>query len=215
MEAMAISIYHGEDIISITTIFSECYSMNIPPRYTYCVLITAILAVIGYFIFPAMAIGVLIGGLVSSLFAFSDAKEKSEDASPSTLSPVTIPKTTPVVTSAITSDEDETQIITRAEYAGEVKTIYVGNLPYRANEAAIRKLFSEYGLVLSVRLVKDRDTGKRRGYGFVEMPSADADAAIAALNEAEYLQRTLKVREANEKKEALKPEDESAISAEL
>ena len=44
--------------------------MNVPPRYTYCVLITAILAVIGYFIFPAMAIGVLIGGLVSFPIAY-------------------------------------------------------------------------------------------------------------------------------------------------
>ena len=94
-------------------------------------------------------------------------------------------------------------------------SIYVGNLPYRANEAAIRKLFAEYGLVLSVRLVKDRDTGKRRGYGFVEMPADAADAAIAALNETEYLQRTLKVREANEKKELLKSEDDSSDSAEL
>jgi RNA recognition motif-containing protein len=109
---------------------------------------------------------------------------------------------------------NDTTVITRADYAGEVKTIYVGNLPYRANEAAIRSLFAEHGLVLSVRLVKDRDTGKRRGYGFVEMPAAAADSAIATLNETEYLQRTLKVREANEKKE-LKPEDESSNSAEL
>ncbi|MCD8548376.1 MAG: RNA-binding protein [Aeromonadaceae bacterium] len=86
-------------------------------------------------------------------------------------------------------------------YTGESKTLYVGNLPYRANEAAVRKLFAEHGEVISVRLVKDKDTGKRRGYGFVEMPIADADAAIAALNETEYLQRTLKVREANEKRE--------------
>lgn len=189
--------------------------MNIPPRYTYCVLVTAILAVIGYFIFPAMAIGVLIGGLVSPLFAYSAAKEQNKDSSPSIVSTVAASKAAPSVASAVESDTDEPQVITRADYAGEVKTIYVGNLPYRANEAAIRKLFSDHGLVLSVRLVKDRDTGKRRGYGFVEMPSADADAAIIALNEAEYLQRTLKVREANEKKEALKPEDESAISAEL
>ncbi len=83
----------------------------------------------------------------------------------------------------------------------DARTLYVGNLPYRANEAAIRKLFSEYGQVISVRLVKDKETGKRRGYGFVEMPEKEAQAAIAALNETEYLQRTLKVREANEKRE--------------
>lgn len=86
-------------------------------------------------------------------------------------------------------------------YNGIAKTLYVGNLPYRANEAAIRKLFAAHGMVLSVRLVKDKETGKRRGYGFVEMPEKDAMQAIAALNESEYLQRTLKVREANEKRE--------------
>lgn len=83
----------------------------------------------------------------------------------------------------------------------EIRTLYVGNLPYRANEAAIRKLFSTYGQVLSVRLVKDKETGKRRGYGFVEMSVTAAEAAVSALNESEYLQRTLKVREANEKKD--------------
>ncbi|MCE2597350.1 RNA-binding protein [Motilimonas cestriensis] len=79
------------------------------------------------------------------------------------------------------------------------KTLYVGNLPYRANEASVRQLFSEHGRVVSVRLMKDKQTGKRRGFGFVEMPDSDADAAIEALNEKEFQQRTLKVREANER----------------
>ena len=79
------------------------------------------------------------------------------------------------------------------------KTLYVGNLPYRANEASVRQLFSEHGRVVSVRLMKDKQTGKRRGFGFVEMPDTDADAAILALNEKEFQQRTLKVREANER----------------
>jgi len=92
----------------------------------------------------------------------------------------------------------------------DAKTLYVGNLPYRANEAAIRKLFSEYGQVISVRLVKDKETGKRRGYGFVEMPEKEAHAAITALNETEYLQRTLKVREANEKRESMELDDSEA-----
>lgn len=91
----------------------------------------------------------------------------------------------------------------------DARTLYVGNLPYRANEAAIRKLFSDYGQVISVRLVKDKETGKRRGYGFVEMPEKEAQAAIAALNETEYLQRTLKVREANEKRENSELTDEN------
>jgi RNA recognition motif-containing protein len=78
-------------------------------------------------------------------------------------------------------------------------TLYVGNLPYRANEMAIRTLFSEHGKVVSVRLMKDKHTGKRRGFGFVEMPEADAANAIQALNEQEFQERSLKVREANER----------------
>ena len=78
-------------------------------------------------------------------------------------------------------------------------TLYVGNLPYRANEMAIRTLFSEHGKVVSVRLMKDKHTGKRRGFGFVEMPENDATSAIAALNEKEFQERSLKVREANER----------------
>lgn len=82
-----------------------------------------------------------------------------------------------------------------------VRTLYVGNLPYRANEQVVRNLFSDYGKVYSVRLMKDKHTGKRRGFGFVEMADTDAAAAMAALNDTEFQQRTLKVREAKEKKE--------------
>ena len=78
-------------------------------------------------------------------------------------------------------------------------TLYVGNLPYRANEMAIRTLFAEQGKVISVRLMKDKHTGKRRGFGFVEMPESDAANAIEALNEKEFQERSLKVREANER----------------
>ncbi|MBL4829121.1 MAG: RNA-binding protein [Aliivibrio sp.] len=80
------------------------------------------------------------------------------------------------------------------------KTIYVGNLPYRANEADVRKLFSEYGEVFAVRLMKDKRTGKRRGFGFVVMASADTDNAIEKLNNHDFDQRTLKVRIANDPK---------------
>ena len=83
----------------------------------------------------------------------------------------------------------------------ETCTLYVGNLPYRANEIAVRELFAEQGQVISVRLMKDKATGKRRGFGFVEMPAADAAKAIAVLNDKEYQQRTLKVREANDKRD--------------
>lgn len=83
----------------------------------------------------------------------------------------------------------------------EIKTLYVGNLPYRANEGAVRDLFSEHGVVHSVRLMKDKHTGKRRGFGFVEIAASDADGAISALNDSEFQQRTLKVREAKERPE--------------
>ncbi len=88
----------------------------------------------------------------------------------------------------------------------EVKTLYVGNLPYRANEGAVRALFAEHGNVHSVRLMKDKHTGKRRGFGFVEMSASDADGAIKKLNDSEFQQRTLKVREAKERPE--KSDDE-------
>jgi hypothetical protein len=83
----------------------------------------------------------------------------------------------------------------------KTKTLYVGNLPYKANESVVRELFSEQGRVFNVRLLKDKNTGKRRGFGFVEMAETDADKAIAALNEKEFQQRTLKVRAAKQKPE--------------
>ena len=83
----------------------------------------------------------------------------------------------------------------------KTKTLYVGNLPYRANEGVVRTLFEEQGKVFNVRLLKDKNTGKRRGFGFVEMAQADADNAIAKLNDSEFQQRTLKVREAKQKQE--------------
>tara|TARA_B100000809_G_scaffold19201_1_gene16983 strand:+ start:278 stop:751 length:474 start_codon:yes stop_codon:yes gene_type:complete len=83
----------------------------------------------------------------------------------------------------------------------DVRTLYVGNLPYRANETSVRELFSEHGSVHSVRLMKDKHTGKRRGFGFVEMAADDLDQAISALNDTEFQQRTLKVREAKDRPE--------------
>lgn len=89
---------------------------------------------------------------------------------------------------------------TSVQKSDAVKVLYVGNLPYRANEAIVQQLFSRFGHVLSVRLMKDKVTGKRRGFGFIEMYAADAEKARATLNDTEFQQRTLKVRDANEKK---------------
>jgi len=105
---------------------------------------------------------------------------------------------TPLINSSKIDDQSSTS---SAPVSSDVKTLYVGNLPYRANETAVRELFSTYGQVESVRLMKDKHTGKRRGFGFVEMSSNDLAKAISALNDAEFQQRTLKVREAKERPE--------------
>lgn len=76
------------------------------------------------------------------------------------------------------------------------KSIYVGNLPWSATEDEIRALFSPYGAVNSVHLVTDRETGRARGFGFVEMPSDDAAAAIQALEGANLGGRSLRINEA-------------------
>ena len=62
------------------------------------------------------------------------------------------------------------------------KSIYVGNLPWAATEEQVQDLFAEYGKVLSVKLVSDRETGRARGFGFVEMEDGEAQAAIEALD---------------------------------
>lgn len=76
------------------------------------------------------------------------------------------------------------------------KSIYVGNLPWSSTEEQVRDLFAEYGNVLSVKLVNDRETGRARGFGFVEMDDADAVAAIEALDNQNFGGRTLRVNEA-------------------
>ena len=74
--------------------------------------------------------------------------------------------------------------------------IYVGNLPYQAREEEVQQLFAQYGEVLSVALPTDRETGRPRGFGFVEMAPADAANAIAALNGKDFGGRALAVNEA-------------------
>lgn len=91
----------------------------------------------------------------------------------------------------------------------ERQTLYVGNLPYRANEAIVRELFEKYGSVYSVRLVKDKQTGRRRGFGFVTMDPAGAQSSMSDLNDKEFQERVLKVREAKEK---TNPENTSQVT---
>jgi cold-inducible RNA-binding protein len=77
--------------------------------------------------------------------------------------------------------------------------IYVGNLPFSADEDAVRQLFAQHGTVDSVAMIMDRETGRPRGFGFVEMPKADAARAIQALNGQDMGGRPLKVNEAQDK----------------
>jgi cold-inducible RNA-binding protein len=77
--------------------------------------------------------------------------------------------------------------------------IYVGNLPFTASEADIRTLFSQHGTVESVSLPTDRDTGRPRGFGFVEMSQADSAKAIQSLNGHNMGGRPLRVNEAQDK----------------
>src|ERR1700681_4373591 len=77
--------------------------------------------------------------------------------------------------------------------------IYVGNLPFSATDAEIRELFAAHGTVESVSIITDRDTGRPRGFGFVEMSRADASRAIQNLNGKEVGGRPLRVNEAQER----------------
>ncbi|MGE3666309.1 MAG: RNA recognition motif domain-containing protein [Steroidobacteraceae bacterium] len=78
-------------------------------------------------------------------------------------------------------------------------TIYVGNLPFSATEQDVRALFEAHGTVESVKLINDRETGRPRGFGFVEMPQGDAQGAIQATNGRDMDGRQLRVNEAQER----------------
>ena len=76
--------------------------------------------------------------------------------------------------------------------------LYVGNLAYTATEADLRQLFAAAGTLQSARIVYDRDTGRSRGFGFVEMADRPSgEAAIAAINGSNFQGRKLRVSEAN------------------
>lgn len=81
------------------------------------------------------------------------------------------------------------------------KKVYVGNLSFNATEEQVRSLFAEFGTVESVAMITDRESGRFRGFCFVEMPAAEADAAIQALDGREVEGRNLKVNEARPREE--------------
>ncbi len=150
-------------------------------------IISILLAAIAYFTMPAsalagmshpaaFALGLLVGGLVVGLatVALGGASTPA-----STLPAAAAPAITP---------------------AGGTKTVFIGNLAFKASPAQLRELFARFGEVHSVRIMTDRATRRPRGFGFVEMDAAGADRAIAELDGAEFLGRKLRVNEGNERK---------------
>jgi RNA recognition motif-containing protein len=80
-----------------------------------------------------------------------------------------------------------------------VKKIYIGNLPWSATDASLRDTFSSFGEVESASVVTDRETGRSRGFGFVEMDGPDADKAIRELDGRDLDGRAMRVNEARPK----------------
>ena len=79
----------------------------------------------------------------------------------------------------------------------KMKKMYVGNIPYNATEEDLRELFSVYGEIISLKIIQDRDTGRSKGFGFIEMEEEkDARKAIEELNGKDFMEKTLKVSEA-------------------
>jgi RNA recognition motif-containing protein len=152
---------------------------------------SAILAIIGFFVAGLIlaegstsieksmfAVGVIFNAVL--IFILSGMTKSNASAASST-----------ATISSIPNDDDESD--------EDVTTLYVGNLPYRANEQIVKEHFETFGYVRSVRLMKDKRTGKRKGFGFVEVSAQEADSMIEKLNDSEFQERTIKVRPAKDK----------------
>ena len=92
-----------------------------------------------------------------------------------------------------------------AERPAEVKSVFVGNLAFKAKPRDVEALFARFGEVQSVRIMTDRATRRPRGFAFVEMPAPDAKKAIGALDGQEFLGRQLRVSEGTERKREENP----------
>ena len=80
--------------------------------------------------------------------------------------------------------------------------IFVGSLPFKVEESELKEVFEEFGEVTSVKIITDRETGRSKGFGFIEMPDDEAaQKAISEVNGAELYGRTIVVNQAEEKKE--------------
>lgn len=90
---------------------------------------------------------------------------------------------------------------TCASGSSETNVLYVGNIPFKAREDEVKRLFEAYGTVKSVRLVRGGPSRRPKGYGFVEMASANDMKAALALNDTDFAGRKLRVNEAKDKQE--------------
>jgi RNA recognition motif-containing protein len=81
--------------------------------------------------------------------------------------------------------------------------LYIGNLPYRTTEIDIRKFFSKFEPILSIVLISDRETGRSRGFGFIELEDAVVDNAISELSDTIFGGRNLRISKARDKGENL------------
>ena len=79
--------------------------------------------------------------------------------------------------------------------------IFIASLPFQLEESDIKELFEDYGEVTSVKLITDRETGRKRGFGFIEMPNEEeALSAIKAMDQTEIYERTISVTQAEDRK---------------
>lgn len=151
-------------------------------------LITIVLAIVAYFITSAgisdgirmLLPSIFIIITTASLLTISTLQNKSRVS----------PNTTKRNKNTISSSDGS---------SGDITTLYVGNLAYKANEQTVQEYFETVATVKSVRLVKDKRTGRRKGFGFIEINSGDETQFINELNESEFMERSIIVRPANEK----------------
>jgi len=159
---------------------------------TKTIITSVILAVAGYLLVYFVgfgiadngALGIALGLLIGVLVGARDTLAKAEGPS---ARPARAPQARAPQTRNAVSDSG-------------TLSIFVGNLAYKTRGRQLASIFEPYGEIISIRIVKDRETGKAKGFGFVEMQEADALRAIADLDGSDFFGRALKVSAANSQK---------------